>query len=167
MKIAIISDTHDNVVNLEKAINYLNQEKITTIIHCGDVCSRAVLRHLAKNYQGMTYWVLGNVHAAKEEMVGTDREFNNLKYFEDFGLVEFEGKKIGFVHFPDEAKKMAQSGKYDLVFYGHTHKPWEETVGQTRLVNPGTLGGVFYNPTFALYNTETGELELKILDQLK
>ena len=56
--------------------------------------------------------------------------------------------------------------KKDLVFYGHTHKPWEEKVGNCRLVNPGEVAGQRFKPTFALYDTQTDKLELKILEKL-
>jgi uncharacterized protein len=76
-------------------------------------------------------------------------------------------KKIAFCHFPDTAKKLSQSGKYDAVFYGHTHKPWDEMVGGScHMINPGELAGQFFKPTFALYDTATGILELKILEKL-
>ena len=78
--------------------------------------------------------------------------------------VEIEGKRIGFVHFPAEAKKMAQSGNYDLVFYGHTHRAWDEKVGECHMINPGELAGHFYKATLAVYDTTPGSLELKVLE---
>jgi hypothetical protein len=75
-------------------------------------------------------------------------------------------RKIAFTHFPDIAKKMAQSGKFDLVFYGHTHRPWDEKIGNCHMINPGELAGQFYKPTFAVYDTATGGLQLKILEKL-
>ena len=39
MKIAIISDTHDNIENTEKAIEIFKQKKVSSIIHCGDFCA--------------------------------------------------------------------------------------------------------------------------------
>jgi uncharacterized protein len=70
------------------------------------------------------------------------------------------------VHYPEIAKKLAESGNYDAVFYGHTHRPWEETIGSCRLVNPGELAGQRYKPCFAIYDTETDKLELKILEKM-
>jgi hypothetical protein len=34
------------------------------------------------------------------------------------------------------------------------------------LLNPGTLAGMFYKASFAIYDTQTGQAELKILEQL-
>jgi predicted phosphodiesterase len=35
------------------------------------------------------------------------------------------------------------------------------------LVNPGNLAGMFYKATFAIYETKTDKLELKILETLR
>jgi len=75
-------------------------------------------------------------------------------------------RKIALTHFPDIAKKMAQSGKFDLVFYGHTHRPWDEKILECHMINPGEMANQFYKPTFAVYDTITLKLELKILDEL-
>ena len=91
--------------------------------------------------------------------------------------MELGGKKIAFTHFPEIAKKLAQSGEFDLVFYGHTHRAWDEKVAthpkfgkntekETHMINPGELAGQFHKPTFAVYDTQTGELQLKILEKL-
>lgn len=166
MKIAIISDTHDNVPNLEKALFWMNNNGIEQIIHCGDLCAPAILiKVLAPGFSGPIHMVFGNVED-RETVSEMTKKIDQVKHYGDLGEVEIDGKKIGFIHFPNEAKKLAQSRKYDLVFYGHNHTPWEERVGATRLVNPGTLAGLFNKATFAIYDTKTDKLELKILETL-
>src|SRR3989344_6242562 len=153
MKFAIVSDTHDNMVNFNKAINFLNQEKIEVILHCGDICTQAVIDEAQKNFKGEILWVKGN------------GDFHLDEVPEKLEIV-LDSKKIFFNHYPDIAKKEVESGKYDLVFYGHTHKPWEEKVGECRLINPGELAGQRYKPCFFIYDTNTDKLELKILEKL-
>ena len=159
MKIAIVSDTHDNLANFNKIINWLNKEKIKIILHCGDICNQETIDEAVKNFKGEIKFVRGNgdydLHDVPEKME-----------------VELGGKKIFFNHYPNIAKKVAESGKYDIVFYGHTHKPWlnrrsfseggEEKI--CLLVNPGEAAGQRFKPTFAIYDTENDKLELKILD---
>jgi len=77
-----------------------------------------------------------------------------------------DGKKIAFVHYPDKAEELAKTGKYDLIFYGHDHKPWEKLVGQTKMLNPGTLAGMFSKPTFAIYDTATDKAQLILLEKI-
>ncbi len=154
MKFAIVSDTHDNITNFNKAINFLNDQKIETILHCGDICNQESINEAAKNFKGQIHFVRGN------------GDFNLDDVPEKMEL-ELGGKRIFFNHYPEIAKKAAESGKYDLVFYGHTHRPWEEKIANCRLVNPGELAGQRYKPCFAIYDTETDKLELKILELLK
>ena len=153
MKIGIVSDTHNNWANFKKAIDWMNKEKIEMILHCGDIQSQDIIDQSKKAFIGKIDFVKGNA------------DFN-LSDLPDQKELKADDKKIIFVHFPAEAKKLAQSGKYDIVFYGHTHKAWEEKVGNCRMINPGELAGQFFKPTFATYDTITGELELKILEKI-
>lgn len=164
MKIVVISDTHDNIANIDKMLAYAEKEKAEKIIHCGDVCAPLVMKYLANNFSGQINLVFGNIDSDRETMRKIEKQTSNLKIFGEIGELTINNVKIGWVHYPDQAKKMAASGKYDLTFYGHTHRPWVEIIGKTKLANPGILGGLFQKPTFAVYETETDKLELKILE---
>ncbi|MCF8024533.1 MAG: metallophosphoesterase family protein, partial [Desulfobacteraceae bacterium] len=37
MKIAVLSDTHDNIRNVRKALELIAGQHVEAIIHCGDV----------------------------------------------------------------------------------------------------------------------------------
>jgi len=153
MKFAIVSDTHDNMGNFTKVIDFLNSEKITTMLHCGDICNPYTIEEAAKKFKGKIYYARGNGDYHVQDV-------------EDMVELDLGEKKVAFIHYPDLAKKLAESGKYDLVFYGHTHKPWEEKVGECRLINPGEVAGQRFKATFAIYDTETDHLELKILEKM-
>jgi len=152
MEIAIVADTHDNLKNLEKALNWINKEGIELILHCGDISRQETIDFIAKKFQGEIKYVKGNA----------DYNLDLLNSLE----LEVDGKKIWFDHYPEEAKRMALSGKYDLALYGHTHRPWDKVYGNCHMINPGELAGQFYKPTFAVYDTKTQMLELKILEKL-
>ena len=152
MRIAILSDTHNNWTNFKKAIEWISKEKIQLILHCGDISSRETINDAEKLFDGEIKFVKGNADWDLDLPEKTELEFNN--------------KKIAFAHFPDVAKKLAQSGNFNLVFYGHTHRPWDEKIGETHMINPGEMAGQFYKPTFVVYDTASGKLELKILETL-
>ncbi len=168
MKIAIISDSHDNIPNIEKAIAWIKDQGIDKLIHCGDVCAPGVLKKLCESFSGDIFLCLGNVdgdHFMFSKISYEDCP--NLKMFKEFGEIELGGKKIAINHYPDFAKALAHTGKYDIVFHGHTHKPWEEETNGCRVVNPGNICGFPVKASFAVYDTESGGLELKILEQIK
>lgn len=166
MKLAIIADSHDNLFNLHKTLDYLKKQKIELLIHCGDVCAPSALRELAKNFPGQIHLVYGNVDGDHPRMEQVAAELTNIKIHGEAGNLEVEGQKIGWTHFPDAAKSLAKSGNYQLVFYGHTHQPWEEWIGSVRLLNPGTLAGMFNKATFAIYEPASGKAELVLLEKL-
>jgi len=174
MKLAIISDTHDNLATLEKAVEWMNKNNVEEIIHCGDICSPETLKKLSSLFAGKIHIVLGNV----DDDIFTRDDFKainpNVLLYGRIGELEIDVLKIAFTHHPKTARELAVSGKYDLVFYGHTHKPWEEKIRTVslrspnlvsspsngkkiencRLINPGNLSNMLYKATFAVYNVQ-------------
>ena len=187
MKIGIISDTHDNLANFKKIIDWLKKEGISFILHCGDIASPDTLKKALEGFSGKFLGVLGNADNIYQFDLKDYQDPPRIKVFEKTGELKLDpvrgsrakgkrqskrtsngvdDKRIAFTHYPWEAKKLAKSGKYDLVFYGHTHKPWQRKIGNCLLVNPGNGAGIMFRPTFAVYDTEKDKLELKILDKL-
>ncbi len=160
MKIAIMADTHNNWVNFEKAIKWVMQEKIKLILHCGDIASQEIINDADKLFVGEIKYVKGNADWGLDlpEKLEVEVQRNPSA---SSGQV-----KIAFVHFPEMAKKLAKSGNFDLVFYGHTHRPWDEKIIDCHMINPGELAGQFNKPTFAVYDTASNKLELKLLEKL-
>jgi len=153
MIVAIVSDTHDNIQNLEKAIRWLNDQGVVAMLHCGDICTQATIESAKSLFKGEITFVRGNGDYDLEEIPETTE-------------MTLDGKRIFFNHYPDVARQAAESGKYDIVFHGHTHRPWLEETGKCKIVNPGELAGQRYKPTFAIYDTETDRLELKMLENI-
>jgi|SRR3989338_528768 len=166
MKFAIVSDSHDNLANIDKMLDYLKQNQIKVMIHCGDVCAPAVLAAMAKKFQGNIHLVFGNVDTDQEELEKLPNDFKNIKIYGETGQTEIDKKTIAWTHYPWQAQELAESGKYNLVFYGHDHQPWEKLVGQTKMLNPGTLAGMFSKPTFAIYDTATDKAQLILLEKI-
>lgn len=163
MKIAIIADVHDNLANLTKVLNYLKKIGINFLICCGDTGNIETISFLANNFKGQIYFAFGNV---ENDLIKKENlNFSNLTYYTDCGKIEMDGKIIAFCHFPNEARQLANE-KVDIIFYGHTHQPKEELINEIKLVNPGNVAGLFFRPTFTLYDTELEDLQLKLIDLL-
>lgn len=166
MKIAIVSDTHGNVANFKKMVDWINKNNIQIILHCGDIGDPKSLKESLEKFEGKFYGVLGNMDRDYKILISEYNKILKCEVKEYTFETEIDGKKVAVNHFPEEGKKMAESGKFDLVFYGHTHKPWLEKIKNCKLINPGELAGQSYKPTFAVYDTETEELDLKILERI-
>jgi len=162
--LAIISDIHDNLVNLEKCSLWCSENNIQKLICCGDITNSETLEFIANKFSEI-FLIRGNMDIFENEEI---KKYKNINFFGRIGRFKekLKGKYIGLCHEPFFIKKVKELGECDFIFYGHTHKPWEETDGKTKLINPGTLGGVFQKATFAVYNPSNSKLELKILELL-
>ncbi len=165
MKIAIISDTHDNHATLQKFITWATKNPIDAILHCGDICQRETLELLTMQIVVPIHVVYGNGDSP-DDFTSLTKKFSHLALHGEIGDVTLDGQRFIFNHYPERARTLAQTEKPNFSLYGHTHKPWEELIGECRLVNPGTLAGLFQLATFALYDTQTKKLELKLVEQL-
>lgn len=168
MKVIVCSDIHDNWSNLDRfIIQAEEQEDIKTVICCGDVSAPDTLKKLTDGLSDKkVYVVYGNVDGDKRADKEIESSSNNLQIiFDEVGELDLNSKKIAFCHKPDKAKELASTGNYDIVFYGHTHKPWEEKIGKTVMLNPGELTYFFYEPTYAIYDLAKMEGKLVLLNR--
>lgn len=182
MLVAIISDIHNNVVNLKKVLDYCKSNDIKTIICCGDLASEETLEFLNDNFSETIYYTFGNMDIDQlghrmSKWTSNVLKYKNTLLYKNFGEIEIDKKNIAFVHFPEVARELCESGKYNFVFYGHTHKPWsafvktsadkEEPNKGCTMLNPGNVAGEIYLPTFAVWNTENDKFDLIRIHDLK
>jgi len=167
MQIALIADIHNNETNLKKVLDYCGQEKINIVICCGDLASLETLDFLNANFSGAIYYVFGNMDNDQLQDWEFSEKYKNTFVYKNFGETTINNKKIAFVHYPDIARKLCESGKYQFVFYGHTHKPWTEKINECTMLNPGNVAGDIYPPTFAVWETKDDKFELKRIHDLR
>ena len=166
-KIAICADSHDNMPNIEKFLRFCADEKIKTMIHCGDVTTEKTREFFIENFDGTIYFADGNAEIIATHEQKRTNPFQRIKRTKvPFVGINIGDCALGACHKRDKALRLARSGKYDFVFYGHSHKPWKEKIGATTLLNPGTLAGMFYRATFATFDQTTHAAELILVDQL-
>jgi len=160
MRLAIISDTHDNLENLKKFFDFVKREKIEILIHCGDVCNGETLKEIEKNFDKI-FLSLGNADI-KESIL---KEAKKTKIFEKEGKIEIDKLKIGFCHAFNLKEKELEN--FDFYFFGHTHWPFLKKEKSCILANPGNLAGLYFKASFAILDTETKNLQLKILEKIE
>lgn len=165
MQIAVISDIHDNLVNLEKCLIWCQQNKISQIICCGDITTLDTLSYLAHNFLGEIFLVAGNTEIYQESELN---KFKNINYYGEIGHKKIGNLNIAFCHEPKKLKKIQELSalNLDFIFYGHTHKPWLEKNNNLIIANPGTVAGTFSQATFATLDTDSKKLTLKIIADL-
>ena len=156
MKIGIISDTHDDLQNLQAAIEILEAEGVTTVLHCGDVCGPHVVRALA----GFDVWIAqGNMdrHLGLKQAVEGMLGHGRLAWLQ---RPRMDGYAMAMIHGDNEEvlSNLIISSEYAYVFHGHTHRRQDRTVGRTRAINPGALGGRrWQSRSLCILDLATGE----------
>lgn len=159
MKIAVFSDTHDQIKQIKKAVDSI-RGKVDGLIHCGDWVSPFVLLQF-QHLSIPLYGVFGNNDGDKFRHIMLKESLNLPLSLEDrFLELEFEGKKIAVFHgdYPGIVNALVLCGQYDAVFHGHTHIPVNEYVGNTLSFNPGSFlemtGENVQGASFGIYDTK-------------
>jgi hypothetical protein len=131
MLIGLISDTHDfldpRVPSLFKGVEH--------ILHGGDIGRTSIIMALERIAPVTA--VLGNTDS------GID--------VRETEIVELAGRKFLLHHIVDvrdpgeSIQRRIEKEAPDVVIFGHTHKPHDETIGATRYLNPGYAGKPRFN----------------------
>lgn len=135
--IGIVSDTHEDVRMIRKAVRIFHDRVPGLVIHCGDIISPPVLEHFAGLPMRL---VFGNNDG---ERAGLKKKCEELGFdgIDDTLTFEFAGKAFFVNHGtrPSVITEAAASQQYDYVLHGHTHVKRNELLGRTRIINPGAL----------------------------
>lgn len=139
MKIAIISDTHNNLHNIQAVRQILLSENVDAVVHCGDLTDADVLDYFG---DFVLYCAIGNGDFGMQVQQRM-RWFNAVNCADDDLDLELGSKRVFVTHGHMHANLMhaIDSGSYDYIFHGHTHRFKDDVVGNTRVINPGALGG--------------------------
>ena len=164
MRIAVISDTHDAIANTQNVIKMIRDQGVDTIIHCGDMTT-AYTADLFKEF--CIYHALGNndfdtigiKYAIQTCRPGSssDRWFKGV----------FDGKLVAALHEENSRQfaNLMDSGLFDYIFVGHTHRKSDRMEGKTRIINPGAIGGAYRGPRgFVIVDFASGEVEDFLLE---
>ena len=152
MKIGAISDTHGHfdpkIPKLFAGVDH--------ILHGGDIGLPWLILEL-EQIAPVTA-VLGNTD------VGLD--------FKETEIAEFDGHKFLVHHIVDPRKpaeaiqrRIIREGP-EVVVFGHTHKPFCETIGRTLYFNPGYAGKARFNLTrsVAILHCDTNDIRPEFLE---
>lgn len=159
MKIAILSDSHDNIPNLRAAVDYCNKIGVVMLIHCGDLISPFMLDEIAR-FAGAAHLVYGN-NVGDQHLISQacGTKFPSISHYGTFGAVEAGGLRVAFTHFPELARGLVAKGSFDVVCCGHNHRYQVDNCEGALLVNPGELLGKDGQPTFAVVDCATLAVE--------
>ncbi len=131
MRIAVLADTHVNILEdlSKKIIDALST--VDLIIHAGDFTDVQLLKEL-KGLR-MVKAVQGNMDSRELKIMLPAKE-----------IVEIENKRIGITHgsggpggIEERVRKVFESDRIDIIVYGHSHQSQNKALEDVLLFNPG------------------------------
>jgi len=165
MKIAVISDIHENYHNLVEALKGIEHENCEALLWLWDYCNPGIIGTiLSLNIQ--TYFVWWDNDGKKSKISQRVTLSDNGDMSDDtYRFLEIDWLRIAMTHFTDLGKIIAKSWDFDLVFCGHTHKLFEERIWKTLCVNPWEIStqktGIC---SFYIYDTIKWEGSFKYIE---
>lgn len=161
MKVAVLSDVHDRLDRLEQALEGCSGSEV--LLFLGDFCAPFTLKAMADGFQGPIHAVLGNNDGDPLLLERMARQSGRVTLYPVIAELELDGQRLAIAHYPEVGKALAGCGEHRAVFSGHTHRVSQTKVGRTLWVNPGEVMGRLGEPSYGLYDTQTGQFELRRL----
>ena len=162
MLIGLISDTHDNLPMIERAVSRLNLEKAELVLHAGDYVAPFVIQKF-KALNCKLIGVFGNNDGDHELLKKRFSETENCTIRGRFAEINAEGFLIALLH-GDETELLnavATHGGFNAVVHGHSHANVSMNMGKTLVINPGEVCGYLTGKsTLALLDTSKREAKI-------
>ena len=162
MLIGVISDTHDNLKAIDRASKIFIEHKVNLVIHLGDIISPFSLARLAENLKGVKIIAIYGNNCGEKIGLQTIAKNYGVEISDPPRILELDGKRILLLHGwgpPDLTKEIVESlllsGKWEAIFYGHTHQRDLKYFSGRLLLNPGEAAGVLQDPSIAIVNLDT------------
>jgi putative phosphoesterase len=169
----VLSDTHDQLHNLLKAINFFNKKHVKLVIHCGDWISPFTLKHYTK-LNAPIYGVFGNNDGDKLRHIWYAKKYGlNVTYEDQFLTLSEQERRIAVYHgdYQEIVESLIKCRDYDVVFHGHNHCPEVRKYADVVSLNPGTLvdftNDAIKEASFGIYDVKNHEGEIIFLKDIE
>ena len=143
MKIGIVSDTHNNLRNVNRIVELFNASGVERVIHTGDITQAKTLDVFAHLEMPM-YGVYGNNDEGEREALEAAVAAHGFIFRDPPFVLDWHQRSIMVVHDPLEFDGHL-TRSHELALHGHTHLyRYEQRFhgSQTQVVfNPGECAG--------------------------
>jgi len=154
-----MSDTHDHIWNVRRALALVQKNRAEAIIHCGDFTAPFILQELDQA-QIPVHGVFGNNDGDQYLLTKMSlKTLSNITLYGLMGELKLGDFKVAFTHYRPVADGLTASGKFDLVCFGHSHEAFLGKIGTTDVLNPGEVLGKNGSPGFYLVDTSARTYE--------
>jgi hypothetical protein len=149
MKVGIISDTHDRLDRIEKAVRIFNEKGVELLLHAGDFVSPFALKRFG-GLRAKLIGVYGNNDGDKLLLrkVAVEMGFEIYRSPYEFSI---GNRRVLLMH---EPLFLSYLRDYTLVVYGHTHN-LDIREGSPLFINPGDASGWLAKATLVVLDIDS------------
>lgn len=152
MLTAVLSDSHDRLDHLQRALEGVRARGAERLFFLGDFCAPFALKALAEGFAGPIDAVFGNNDGDRFLLCSMAAQHAHVTLHDPLAELEVGGRKILLTHYPEIGRRLAKSGEADAVFSGHDHQRYQHRFGDALWANPGEIMGRFGVVSFGLYD---------------
>ena len=142
LRIGLLSDIHDHVPALQRALPWLQQHTDVLLV-LGDLVAPFVMKQLGTHYTKRIHVVFGNNDGDLHRLCATAAGFPHVKLHGELFRNVLGNRAVIAQHYPSIADVIDPEAA-DLVAFGHDHRARRSKRGDAWFVNPGALMG--YDP---------------------
>jgi putative phosphoesterase len=167
MRVAILSDIHDNVWKLAAALEGVRTADV--ILCLGDLCSPFVVHQLGSGFAGPIHILFGNNDGDLYRIASNARRYPHITIHAEWFRGDFDGRSFAANHYDNIGRAVAAGGQFDVVCFGHNHRYEITPMGETLAINPGAIMGAAFAAdgsrhdvaaTYVVYDTASRQAEL-------
>lgn len=141
MKIGVVSDTHNNLKNIETIIKLFNDERVSLVIHTGDIANANSL----EKFSQLKCKLIGVFGNNDRNEVGIEEVAirNNFNFQQPPRKLTLNHREIAIFHEPDNIEKfLLENEGINVILYGHTHRYENSMKNEVLYFNPGESAGM-------------------------
>ena len=159
MLVGIVSDTHDQLIALDKALQCFRERNVDFVIHAGDIVAPFAAKRLRDGVVAPLYVIYGNNDGERAGLK------NVLPQIQDGPLFIEAGGKTILVHHDPQLVPPDAIEQADIIITGHTHQSGVEERDGKLYINPGEgCGWLTGKATVALLDPTEQKVEIVELD---
>ena len=141
MLVGVVSDTHNNIKNINLIISIFNQREVELVIHTGDITKESTLKKFLDLNCDLV-GVFGNNDRNEPGLERAAEECGFEFHQPPFKITKFN-RNIAIFHEPELINEYLSKNKdIDIALHGHTHRYREEIKEKTIFFNPGESAGM-------------------------
>ncbi|NLT42788.1 MAG: metallophosphoesterase family protein [Anaerolineae bacterium] len=157
MKLAVISDIHDNVWKLSGVLANIREDGAQTLIVCGDLCAPFTLQTIAEGFTGPIEVVFGNNDGDHFLLTRVAGRHPHVTLHGQYAELKLDGALVAVTHYSEIGRRLTTAGAFAAVFYGHSHRAETVRHGSCLGLNPGEVMGRLGRSSYGWYDTASGE----------